>query len=602
MALNIRKYFKDGNSKRFQKFPFMEAAIALVVIVVLAALFMDTKNMPAQSSPRMAQISGSNAIEFDVINVNTIIAKDFNLPYVAGVLVNNVPLGAARKAIDIRRGDIILKYNNVDVQSSNHLAFLMSQSKPGDTIIFTVSRNGRNLNMSTKIPAEIGMDIFAPRGRDILIVLVILIMTFTMLFLNIFNRTVCVTLGAVLMLVAGSVFGFYNQSEAFDAIRLSPIFILMGMSIFAIFLEELRFFEYVGKRLIVALKADGLKIIMVFAALTAVTSALVDNISTILILMPIVIYTCKGLNFNPIPAVIAMIIASNIGGTATAIGDFPNMLIASTTGLTFVDFLIFMAPICAIFLGIFLWYMWFTEFRHQAKKRSVRLQDAFLNKVVEEVSAMNMDWPNIKKVLFVLGSVIVAFIILPSFKIQLAPIALGGGFLLLAIENQKAKDVIKKISLTDLLFFIALFLLVGGALFSGLLKIVSDILTSMSMGNKVLYIILLMWAMAAFTCVLNSGPATAFFIPIVMHSGYADFTNVVWWAISLGSLAGACACITGASAGIIAPTIVEELHTAHMDSKGAENLTFASYSKRGVPIALIFLVISSIYIAILSMF
>ena len=174
--------------------------------------------------------------------------------------------------------------------------------------------------------------------------------------------------------------------------------------------------------------------------------------------------------------------------------------------------------------------------------------------------------------------------------------------MLLAIENQKAKDVIKKISLTDLLFFIALFLLVGGALFSGLLKIISDVLTSASMGNKVLYIILLMWAMAAFTCVLNSGPATAFFIPIVMHSGYADFTNVVWWAISLGSLAGACACITGASAGIIAPTIVEELHTAHMDSKGAENLTFASYSKRGVPIALIFLVISSIYIAILSMF
>lgn len=602
MALNIRKYFKDGNGKRFQNFPFMEAAIALVVIVVLVALFMDTKNMPTQSSPRMAQIGGSNAIEFDVVNVNTIIAKDFNLPYVAGVLVNNVPLGAGRKSIDIRRGDIILNYNNVEVQSANHLAFLMSQSKPGDTITFAISRNGKNLNLTTKIPAETGMDIFAPRGRDVLIVVVILIMTFTMLFLNIFNRTVCVTLGAVMMLVAGSVFGFYNQSEAFDAIRLSPIFILMGMSIFAIFLEELRFFEYVGKRLIVALKADGLKIILVFAALTAVTSSLVDNISTILILMPIVIYTCKGLNFNPIPAVITMIIASNIGGTATAIGDFPNMLIASTTGLTFVDFLIFMTPICTIFLGIFLWYMWFTEFRHQNNKKSIRLHNAFLSKVEEEVNAMHMDWPNIKKVLFVLGSVIVAFIILPSFKIQLAPIALGGGFLLLAIENQKAKDVIKKISLTDLLFFIALFLLVGGALFSGLLEIISNILISISMGNKVLYIILLMWTMAVFTCVLNSGPATAFFIPIVMHSGYADFTNVVWWAISLGSLAGACACITGASAGIIAPTIVEELHTAHMDGKGVENLTFASYSKRGVPIALIFLVISSIYIAILSMF
>jgi Na+/H+ antiporter NhaD/arsenite permease-like protein len=121
------------------------------------------------------------------------------------------------------------------------------------------------------------------------------------------------------------------------------------------------------------------------------------------------------------------------------------------------------------------------------------------------------------------------------------------------------------------------------------------------MGNAMLYPIILMWAMAAFTSVLNSGPATAFFIPIVMHSGYADFTDVVWWAVSLGSLAGACACMSGASAGIVAPTIVEELHTACLDGKGKENLTFASYSRRGIPIALIFLVISSVYIAILSM-
>lgn len=598
MAFKASKFIQKDKLKHF---PFMEAGIALIVIIVLAALFIDTKSMPTQSSPRMAQTGGSNALEFDVLNVNTIIAKDFNLPYVAGVLVNNAPTGAAHRIIDLRRGDIILKYNQVEVQSANHLAFLMAQSKPGDTVTFVISRNAKTLTISNKIPAETGIDIFAPQGRDILVVLVILILTFTMLFLNLFNRTVCVTLGAVLMLVAGSVFGFYTQGEAFDAIRLSPIFILVGMSIFAIFLEELRFFEYVGKKIIIALKADMVKVILVFAALTAISSAFVDNISTILILLPVIIYAARGLNFNPVPVVVAMIIASNIGGTATAIGDFPNMLIASTTGLTFVDFLIFMTPICTVFLGIFLWYMWFTEFRHQNKTRSVRLEKLFLKRVEEEVNQMQMNWPEIKKVLYILGCVLVAFVILPAFKIQLAQIALGGGFLLLAIENHRAKDVIKKISLTDLLFFIALFLLVGGALFSGLLKVISDILTAASMGNKILYPILLMWAMAAFTAVLNSGPATAFFIPIVMHSGYADFTDVVWWAVSLGSLAGACACLSGASAGIVAPTIVEELHTAHLDDKNKESLNFSSYSRRGIPIAMIFLVISSIYIAFLSM-
>ena len=170
----------------------------------------------------------------------------------------------------------------------------------------------------------------------------------------------------------------------------------------------------------------------------------------------------------------------------------------------------------------------------------------------------------------------------------------------MAIENKRAKDIIKQISLMDILFFIALFLLVGGALFSGLLTVISNILTTMSMGNNLLYLILLMWSMAFFTAILNSGPATAFFIPIVMHSGFADFTDVVWWAISLGSLAGACACISGASAGIVAPTIVEELHTAHLDNKYQEHLTFMSYSKRGVPIALIFLVISSVYLWLLN--
>jgi Na+/H+ antiporter NhaD/arsenite permease-like protein len=134
-----------------------------------------------------------------------------------------------------------------------------------------------------------------------------------------------------------------------------------------------------------------------------------------------------------------------------------------------------------------------------------------------------------------------------------------------------------------------------------LLKISSDVLTSMSMGNKMLYPILLLWAVAVFTSVLNAGPATSLFVPIVMHSGYADFTDVVWWAIALGSLAGACASMMGASAGIIAPTIVEELHSARMDDKGRDTLTFASYSRRGIPVALIFLVISSFYIAFLSM-
>ncbi|MBF0531982.1 MAG: PDZ domain-containing protein [Candidatus Omnitrophica bacterium] len=601
MALTKQKMARLQPTKRWASFPLVESAIALIVIIMLAALFFDSRNMPPQGASRVAQSSGGSALEFDVITVNPIIAKDFSLPYASGVLVNSAPTGAARKLIDIRRGDVILQYNQVNVESANHFAYLMSQSKPGDNISFVISRNGKSLTVSGKIPVETGLDIFGANGMAVFVTLVIILITFTALFLNLFDRTICVTLGAVLMLVAGSMLGFYRQSEAFDSIRMSPIFVLIGMSIFALFLENLRYFDYVAKRLVLAMQGDKIKIIFALCILTAVASAFMNNISIILIIVPITIYVAKGLNFDPIPVVIAEVISSAVGGNMTPIGDFSNMLIATSAGLTFIDFLLFMGPICAICLAAFLGYMWYFEFRHIKQPRSQSIEKAFLKKLETEIEAMRLDWPAIKRVLYVLGSVIAAFIILPFFKIHLAPIALGGGFILLALENQKAKEIIKKISLTDILFFISLFLIVGGALYSGLLKILSDILIALSMGNQVAYLILMMWTMALFTAFMNAGPATAFFIPIIISSGYADFTDVIWWALNLGSIAGSCACITGASAGIISQTLVEEHYPIRAGDKDKEGLTFASYSRRGIPTAIGFLILSSIYIVILSM-
>ena len=120
---------------------------------------------------------------------------------------------------------------------------------------------------------DAGVDIFDAQGLPVFISLVIIVVTFTMLFLNLFNRTVCVTLGAVLMLIAGSALGFYNQSEAFDSIHMSPIFVLVGMSVFAIFLEELKLFDYFSKQMVLSMKGDKIKIIFALCILTAIASA-----------------------------------------------------------------------------------------------------------------------------------------------------------------------------------------------------------------------------------------------------------------------------------------------------------------------------------------
>ena len=212
MTVNIHKFSYHSKSQEPSTFPFIEAAIAVIVIVMLAALFFDTKNMPVQSAKRIAQTAGSSALSFDVLSVNPVIAREFNLPYAAGVLVNSPPTGAARRLIDIRRGDIILQFNNVNISSANHFAYLMSTAQPGDNLSFVISRNGKDLTVAGKIPMDAGVDIFDAQGLPVFVSLIILVVTFTMLFLNLFNRTVCVTLGAVLMLISGSALGFYNQS------------------------------------------------------------------------------------------------------------------------------------------------------------------------------------------------------------------------------------------------------------------------------------------------------------------------------------------------------------------------------------------------------
>jgi len=141
--------------------------------------------------------------------------------------------------------------------------------------------------------------------------------------------------------------------------------------------------------------------------------------------------------------------------------------------------------------------------------------------------------------------------------------------------------------------------MVGGALHSGLLENISHTITSISAGNRLFYLLTLMWVAAFFTAFLNAGPSTAFFIPIVMHSQFTNFSDLVWWALSLGVLAGSSATITGATAGIVTQTMLEEKSTSGMLSKDGRFLTFGEYSKVGVPIALMFLVISSLYIAFL---
>jgi Na+/H+ antiporter NhaD/arsenite permease-like protein len=572
---------------------------ACLILLVLYALFFG--HDVSDNSLTKVLVDGANALELDVIEIDHVIARQFNLPGRSGVLVNDIPRGKTRKLFNIKRGDVILSYNNNNIQSPSHLRHLMSQSRAGDTVVFGVWRRGRTFFTSAKLPISAGVaGMPSTAVFNIAVVLAIIIVTFAALFFNLLNRVVTIVLGATLMLVAGSYMGFYSQAKAFDSIRMSPILIFVGMSVFSIVLEKEGFFDYLAKSTIIKMKGDLVKIVFALCMITYLFSLFANNLSTIIVMIPITLYVCQALNINPLPLIITEIIASNIGGASTMIGDFPNMLISSSTGLAFFDFIIFMFPICLVLLMSLFWYMKRYIVAEKGRRRSSALKKASLQKIKDELEKADINQAAIKMALVILLCVIISFIVLPVFRIKIATIALAGGFILLALQKGQAMGILRRINIADIVFFIALFIIVGGALHSGLLREVSGFITSVSGGHRLVYLLMLMWSAALFTAFLNAGPATALFLPIIMHSHFAGTSDIVWWALSLGVLAGSSATITGATGGIVTQTILEENKSFSAGKGDKRLLTFKNYSSHAIPVAVIFLLISSAYIVFLS--
>ncbi|MFT7636448.1 MAG: Na+/H+ antiporter NhaD/arsenite permease-like protein [Candidatus Omnitrophota bacterium] len=576
------------------------AGVAFLLTLIIVALLAGQHLSRAGHSAHVRTTGFAQVLELNVVDVDWVIAKQFGLADHTGVLVNEIPTGSARRLVRLKRGDIIKKYNAIQIQSAHHLGHLMSQSKPGEKVQFSIFRGGEMHRMRTTIPYPSTIDgLFRPTVVSSMVVIGIFALTFTCLFLNVFNRLICVVMGAVLMLACGSLIGFYNQSKAFAAIQMSPILILIGMSIFSIILGRLKFFDYAAKSLVILVKGQSMHAIIGLCLLTYVLSMLMNNLTTILVIIPITLGLCHEMKLPPVPVLVAEIIASNIGGASTMIGDFPNIVISTNTGLQFMDFLIFMMPICAILLASLFWYLRWTEFSKLPRIKSPELNRAFLNKLSKDIDDLNMDWPAVHQVLFILSIVILCLIFLPAFGLGAATITLGGGFLLLALNRKDIADVIKQISFIDIIFFIALFILVGGALHSGLLEKVSGLLDGVAGANRYLYTVYLLWGVALVTAFLNAGPASVFFIPVVMQSPFASSSDIVWWALALGILVGSSATLTGATAGIVTQTITEEDPIYGLKATKKYLLTFGAYSRIGAPVAGVMLFISTIYIIFL---
>jgi|GEM_PF-46071 len=584
------------------------SAISLVILFIMLAVSIWAMFYKSESERRAKDLGWFGAM------ATTIEINNNYLPFKKGAVINYVPLNSPAQISGLQKGDVIVYVDNEEISSAGSLRKMLLQENRRTRFNITVFRNGRWEILSVRrsqepfiqagnIPAY--SRTAAINKTHLWTVLLIFVFVFVTIFFELTDRAVIVGAGAVATVIAGTLLGFYNQADAFSSINLSTLSLLIGMGLISLVLQEAGLFDYCAKRFIIEADGDLWKLMVFLCITTYVFSCFVNNLTTIFIIVPMTLSLADKLKFDPKPFIISEIISSNLGGASSMIGDFPNMLISSETGLLFHDFIFYMMPICLILLFVLLYFIKiykssvFDQNKNRMNKSEIK---ELFEKLQSELPYAIKNKTSIMRGLTILCMVILAFVLSDKLGIPPAIIALTGGFTILLIGQVDVTKVIKKLGFKDIIFFAGLFVLVGGVEASGFLDYISEILKRLAGGNVLAKCLLLMWIVGILTSFLNAGPSTMLFIPVVFSFGMNSPHNLYWWSLSLGVLAGSSALITGATAGQVASTMIEDFfieNTGKARMKFSDFLTFREYAGFGAPIMFIFLIISSVYVSIL---
>ena len=376
--------------------------------------------------------------------------------------------------------------------------------------------------------------------------------------------------GASLMILIGVA----NQEEAFEHIDLNVIFLLVGMMVIAGILRHTGAFQSVAIYAAKRTGGSGLKLMIALVVFTAVLSAFLDNVTTVILIAPVTVFVAGQLKLNPIPFFMAEILASNIGGAATLIGDPPNILIGSAAGIDFAVFAAHMTPPVLILMPMFLLTARFM-FRSQLVADPARAKALAALDPREAIT----DAPTMWKGLGVLGLTVVGFLIHGAMGWEPATIALAGAALLMIITRADPHRVYQEVEWASVLFFVGLFVMVGGLVELGVLDAVSDFTIDLTQGNVAATAVLLIWVGGLLSAVVDNIPYTATMLPVVERLSAEGLNpdNVLWWSLALGADLGGNATIIGASANVIMVGL------AHREG---HTIRFAYFLRYGVPVAL----------------
>ncbi|MBF0626958.1 MAG: hypothetical protein HQL91_01935 [Magnetococcales bacterium] len=440
----------------------------------------------------------------------------------------------------------------------------------------------------------------------VLLTLTLFIAIFVLVQMDLVDRGLAMLGGAVAFLLLGWMFDFYLIEEAIQAIYFDSLALLFGMSLISNALFRSGIFHSLAFRAVRYSGGNSLLIVTLLILITYSVSLVFNNLSVMVIMLPLTLVLCQSLQMAAAPIVAAELIASNLGGASTLVGDFPNMIIGSVARLHFDDFIGGMMVPCLILLAATLLYF---------QNRITRLSSAPLDLEVIRTALMALS-PNqraeknaltVDSYLLRVGSwvfvlTLLGFFLAKPLGIKAAAFSFVAGCVVLALGRVPKQEWFEAISGGDLLFFLGLFVMVGGLQAVGVLELLRNLIDTLGGGHATLSLLVLMWLAGLVTPLFNAGPTTALLIPVAQSMSIQISGDAIWWALSLGVLAGSSASLSGATAGPVVASFMakhaRQLPKAQRSS--ATVLDFHGYLHWGVPMAFVFLVISSVYIMMIA--
>lgn len=430
----------------------------------------------------------------------------------------------------------------------------------------------------------------------LLVSLVIFVLTYAVIVTEKINRSIVALMGAGVMILSGVL----TQSEAFAGVDFNTIGLLTGMMIIVAITQKCGVFQYVAIWAAKKVRAKPWPLLVMLSVVTALFSALLDNVTTVLLITPVALLITDALKLSPYPYLFSIIFSSNIGGTATLIGDPPNIMIGSAANLTFNDFLLNLAPITTlIFLLtlIPLYWKW-------GKSLHATEEDRAQIMAFKEHEAIT-DWRLLKQALSVIALVIVGFVFSHHLKLEPASIAMFGAAVLLLLralgkdgemQSHETHKTFAEVEWITIFFFIGLFIVVTGIEKAGALTWLAGQIVQLTGGNHTATAMVILWVSAILSAVVDNIPFVATMIPVIHNMGSVfnpDQLNTLWWSLALGACLGGNGTLVGASANLV---------VAGFSERAGQPIRFMPFLLMAFPLMLLSIAVSTLYLFLRYLF